>query len=101
MGDATNRTAESGIRWTPFKIIMTIILLGLAGFVCYTGISPMLEGDYSFKSWVNVLFVVLLLSFLISLFKVGSSSQFVSWACGFGLMIFACAMFVNYESIFE
>lgn len=93
--------AHPGVRWSAFKILITLTLMGLAGYCIYMAFEPILDSDYSLKSWVNLVFAALMVFFIFSIFKVRRNYQFVFWACSFGMLIFVSAMFFNYDSLFD
>lgn len=91
---------SSNIRWSKFKVLITFILMGLGGYAIYIALSPVLDGEYDFKSMVNVLFAMLIIFFMLCFLKISHNYQFVFWACGFGLIVFLTVMFINYEDLF-
>ncbi|ELA41740.1 uncharacterized protein VICG_01244, partial [Vittaforma corneae ATCC 50505] len=94
--------AQPGVRWSAFKILITLILMGLAGYCIYMAFEPIVvESDYSLKSWVSLIFAALMVFFIFSIFKVHRNYQFVFWACSFGMFIFVSFMFFNYDSLFD
>ena len=88
------------IRWSSFKILISLILIGLAIADIYFSVNPLIEGDYSLKSFVNLSFAIIIIFFTFGIFKLKKNYEWVFWACGFGLIIFCSMMFVNYESLF-
>lgn len=94
-----NNHPQTGVRWSTFKIIILLVLISLSGYAIYTAVTPMIDGDYSLKSWVNIVFIALMVFFLLSIFKVRRNYQFVFWACCFGMLIFATIMFLKYDEL--
>jgi hypothetical protein len=88
------------IRWSWFKIFITLILMGLSIVGIYFAIQPLIEGDKSLKSFANLAFVLVILFFMFTATKLRKNYEWVFWACGFGLIIFCSIMFINHDSIF-
>lgn len=108
MSDNNNHVLNEGIvqetytkiRWSPFKIIMTILLISAGAVSIYFGISPLLEATFELKSFANLIFVLFQVYYIFSFFGVKKTSQFIFWCASYILLIASSMMFFFYDSIF-
>lgn len=92
---------EHQIRWSWFKIIITTALLVLGGLDIYFALAPIIEEDYTPKSFANLAFAIITIFYMFSVIKVKKNFEWVFWACSFGLVIFCSMMFIHYETLFQ
>lgn len=92
---------EDCIRWSFSKILMTILLFFLGGAGIYMTLSPLLEGDYSFKSLANILFTASIIFYMLSFMRVRKGYHLLFWSTSFSITILTAVLFLNYESLFE
>lgn len=93
--------SEPKIRWTFFKISMTLLLFGLGGAGIYLSIKPLIEGEYEPKSFANLFFTAMMLFYMLSFLRVYSTMQFIFWSTSFSIAITAAIMFLYYEDLFS
>ncbi|KAI4290822.1 hypothetical protein PAPHI01_0096 [Pancytospora philotis] len=87
--------------WSFSKFVVTVALLSGAGLCLFLGAQPFFTGDASRKSIANIGFMLLIVLFILGVFKVTKNRRFVFWACGFALVLYANAMFLFYDNLFS
>lgn len=89
------------IRWSTFKVLFTMLLVGVSIGGIYLAIMPVIEGDYSKKNLANLPFAAILFFYMFSFWRLERNYEWVFWACNFGLIVFCSIMFIEYETLFE
>lgn len=94
-------TQDSDINWSFFKIFVAVLLFSLGGAGIYMTLTPLLEGDYSLKSFANLLFTATVMFYMLSFMRVRKVYHFLFWSASFSIAILTTVLFLNYESLFE
>lgn len=68
---------EDNIRWSSFKIIIAGLLFSLGSAGIYMTLAPLLEGDYSFKSFANILFAASIIFYMLSFMRIRKGYHFL------------------------
>lgn len=88
------------IRWSPTKVIFTLLLFGGSIALMITGIYPLIDMDFELKSFANILFVLLHVFYLFSFTAVKRNSQLIFWSASFLVLDAATFLFYFYDDIF-
>lgn len=94
-------TEDRNIDWSPFKIFVAVLLFFLGGAGIYMTLEPLFDGDYSPKSFANLLFTATTVFYMLSFMRVRKGYHFLFWSTSFSIAILTTVLFLNYESLFE
>lgn len=100
MNEGIVQETYTKIRWSPFKIVIVVLLFAGGAVSIYLGLSPLLEMTFELKSFANLIFVLFQVYYIFSFFGVKKTSQFIFWCASYILLIASSLMFFYYDSIF-
>lgn len=95
-----SRRRHKDLRWTPFRLLISgVLLAGSVAFIIYVLI-PFIEGFVEMQNFANLLFVILHVFYMFNVTTLKNKKQWVFWVMSYLIVNAASILFVFYDSIF-